>query len=119
MAKGPEKGRGVENLGGKSGWAFIGGGIIIVPAQPTTVTMTVNNKAVKGRAGSLYSPRIREGESRKVGFRHREFWETRGMTLSKGLGINPTLFLHFAFPLQIAGFPWRARQDSNLRPSDS
>jgi hypothetical protein len=32
-----------------------------VPAQPTTVTMTVNNKAVKGRAGSLYSQRIREG----------------------------------------------------------
>ena len=37
----------------------------------------------------------------------------------KGLGINPTLFLHFTFTLQIAGFPWRARQDSNLRPSDS
>ena len=39
------------------------------------------------------------------------------MTLTKGLGINPTLFLHFTFPLQIAGFLWRARQDSNLRPS--
>ena len=26
------------------------------------------------------------------------------MTLTKGLGINPTLFLHFTFPLQIAGF---------------
>jgi hypothetical protein len=39
------------------------------------------------------------------------------MTLSKGLGINPTLFLHFTFLLQIAEFPWRARQDSNLRPS--
>ena len=39
------------------------------------------------------------------------------MTLSKGLGINPTLFLHFTFLLQIAEFPWRARQDSHLRPS--
>ena len=39
------------------------------------------------------------------------------MTLTKVLGINPTLFLHFTFTLQIAGFPWRARKDSNLRPS--
>jgi hypothetical protein len=58
-------------------------------------------------------------DSRKLSFRCYSFWETQRMTLSKGLGINPTLFLHFTFPLQIAGFPWRARQDSNLRPSDS
>jgi hypothetical protein len=49
MAVRPEKGRGVENPGGKSGWACpVGGGVIVLLAQPTTVTMTVNNKAVKG-----------------------------------------------------------------------
>ena len=45
-----------------------------------------------------------KGCSRKVGFRHREFWETRGMTLSKGLGINPALFLHFTFPCKSQDF---------------
>src|SRR4051794_33566602 len=37
----------------------------------------------------------------------------------KGPGISPALCLSFTFYQQIAPFQGRARQDSNLRPSDS
>ena len=41
-----EKGRGVENPGGKEvSWALYRR--VVSPAQPTSVTMTPNNKAVK------------------------------------------------------------------------
>ncbi len=39
--------------------------------------------------------------------------------VSKGPGAEPGLFLGSTILLQIAEFTWRARQDSNLRPSDS
>src|SRR5215217_4309986 len=43
---GHKKGRGVENPGGKVSWALHRRGVSL--AQSTTVTMTPNNKAVKG-----------------------------------------------------------------------
>src|SRR5919107_4272722 len=49
-----------------------------------------------------------------LSWREREFWETQGMTLSKGLGINPALFSSLHFSPANTRFPWRARQDSNL-----
>jgi hypothetical protein len=85
-----EEGRGIENPGGKSGWACpVGGGVIVLLAQPTTVTMTVNNKAVKGCGGLpllfTENPRRRVlgrwasgvRNSRNRGFRHLAFPETR------------------------------------------
>jgi hypothetical protein len=50
---------------------------------------------------------------------------TPGQGLPAQVGVNraehrlPALCFSFAIHLQIAVFLWRARQDSNLRPSDS